>query len=83
MAKKYYRTKLGLINKRYGDQRSSSKKRLMPMPSYSKKWFKDWLIANPLFHKLFDDWMNFIRSLLFDISQKRISSFAELEIRIP
>lgn len=56
-AKNYHLTKDGLITKIYGGQRSGSKKRNYSMPTYTKWELKEWLYSQPLFHKLFENWV--------------------------
>ena len=52
----YRKTKDGLVGKIYGGQRSNSKKRGHPMPTYTREELKDWLCSQELFHKLYDNW---------------------------
>ncbi len=52
----YRRTKDGLISNMYGGQRTRSKQKGYPMPSYTKADLTDWLFAQKLFHHLFHLW---------------------------
>lgn len=54
--REYKRTKRGVISQIYSKQRSKSKEKSYPMPTYSKKQLINWLFAKPLFHKLYDNW---------------------------
>jgi len=54
---KYYRTKKGLVNSMYGGQRTRSRAKKYPLPPYSNDELKDWLFSQPLFHKLYDNWV--------------------------
>jgi len=56
-ATKYSRTIKGVIGTIYRTQKSSSKHRLMPLPSYSKQWLTEWLLNQKLFHKLYNGWV--------------------------
>jgi len=57
LQKSYKKTKNGVVTKMYCAQRSHSKKRGHQMPTYSKKWFNDWILTNPEFHRLYDIWV--------------------------
>ena len=52
----YNRTKKGLVGKIYGNQRSKSRLRGHPLPTYSKQELKEWLYSKPLFHLLYNNW---------------------------
>lgn len=54
----WYRTKKGLISTVYSAQKRKSKSRGMPSPTYSKDELSDWLYSNPLFHALFNNYVN-------------------------
>lgn len=54
---KYRKTKKGVISDIYFGQISSSKHRGHALPTYSKKWFSNWLLNNPEFHRLYDMWV--------------------------
>ncbi len=56
--KKYYRTKGGVIATIYGSQFSSSKHRHHPKPNYTLSEFKNWILDKPLFHVLYDNWLD-------------------------
>lgn len=56
--KEYCRTIPGLITHIYRGQRSSSKKRNMDMPNYSKVEFKNWILKQPNFEALFKSWVD-------------------------
>jgi len=51
------KTKRGVITKLYGAQVSHSKARNVEGPTYTKKWFFDWLTSQPEFHRLFHIWV--------------------------
>ena len=51
------RTKEGVTTKIYGSQVSHSKANGRPLPTYTSKWFRQWLFNNPEFHRLFDMWV--------------------------
>ena len=57
-AKEYYRTKEGLITKIYGTQRGHSRTRSHDMPDYSLIELREWALAQPIFHELFDNWVS-------------------------
>ena len=52
----YNKTKKGLVTRIFSSQRSHSKRRKHPMPSYTKQELKEWLYSQSLFHELFDKW---------------------------
>lgn len=60
-----FKTKDYIINRIYAQQVYNSKKRNHNKPSYTKGQLKQWLIDQPLFHKLFVDWVesNYDRNL--------------------
>ena len=51
------RTKAGKICKIYSKQVQSSKRRNMPLPTYSKDELRDWLMASQEFHHIFNLWI--------------------------
>lgn len=51
------KTKDGVISSIYSGQKSSSIRRGLTPPSYTKKWLKNWLLQNPEFHRLYDMWV--------------------------
>jgi len=51
------RTKKGKICKIYLKQVQSSKKRNMPLPTYSKEELYEWLMASQEFHHIFNLWI--------------------------
>lgn len=59
----YGRTREGLANRLYGQQVSSSKRRLSPRgigkdkPEYSKSEFREWLFSRGNFETLFNNWV--------------------------
>ncbi len=55
-ALKYSRTKKGLISHIYSTQKHSSKIRGHLNPKYSKTWFSEWILAQPLFAELYKNW---------------------------
>ena len=56
--KEHSKTKTGVINTIYRSQKSSSKKRKMPPPSYSYLFLKELLIDDMLFNFLYNRWVN-------------------------
>ena len=50
------KTKKGLVTKIYNQQKSSSKKRGHPMPTYSNKELREWMYSQSIFHELYDRW---------------------------
>lgn len=52
----YERSKEGLVARIYGCQKSPSKRRGHPAPTYSKEELKDWLFSRPQFRILYDNW---------------------------
>ena len=55
---KYYVTKKGVVNTMYYSQRKSSKSRNHPMPKYTHEELPSWLFSLPLFHKLYEKWVD-------------------------
>jgi len=53
----FMKTKEGVILRIYTSQKGSSKKRNMQKPTYTKNWFKKWMMSNPKFHRLYDIWV--------------------------
>ena len=51
------RTKKGMTGVMYDSQRSNSKTRGHPMPTYSKKELREWLYSQELFHHLYNLWV--------------------------
>ncbi len=51
------RTKNGLISKIFSTQISNSKIRNYPLLNYSIRELREWLLGQPLFHKLFNEWV--------------------------
>ncbi len=58
-AQKFAHSKGGVVSHIYNGQKTSSKKRGHPAPSYTKKELKEWLFSQKLFHELFDMWVIF------------------------
>ena len=52
--RKYRRTKDGLINTIYQNQKKASKKRNMGPPQYTQPELKNWLFSQKKFHILFN-----------------------------
>jgi len=52
----YRRTKKGLINQMYSNQKKNSERRKLPEPTYTKDELYDWVMAQPIFHVMFTDW---------------------------
>ena len=57
-SRKYKKTKDGLISQIYGGQKRRSKKRNHHLPSYTMIELREWLYKQPLFHNLYDNWVN-------------------------
>ncbi len=55
-AKEYKKTKFGLILRIYNTQKRNSKKRGHPLPSYTKEELYDWIMAQKLFHHIYNLW---------------------------
>jgi len=53
----YRKTKDGLINSIYDNQKRTSKKRGHQHPTYTKEELKKWLFKQDLFHELYDLWV--------------------------
>jgi hypothetical protein len=53
----YKRTKTGLVSRIYGSQVRSSKDRGHDKPKYSKKDFSEWLLNNPCFENIYQNWV--------------------------
>ena len=51
------KTKYGLLRNIYSEQRHSSRRRCHPMPNYVLKDFRIWALNQPLFHILYDNWV--------------------------
>jgi len=51
------RTKNGLISTIYNHQKSHSKDKNRPVPSYTKEEFKKWILSNPMFDILYSKWV--------------------------
>lgn len=54
----FYRSKNGLIKTIFISQKSSNLKRGYGKIGYSFEWFKNWLLKNSEFNKLFDAWVD-------------------------
>ncbi len=52
------RKKKGVVNSIFKNQRHNSKFREHPAPTYTNKELKQWLYSQPLFHKLYDEWVD-------------------------
>jgi hypothetical protein len=72
--KDYRKSKDGVITQIYHQQRQNSVIRNHPIPSYSKQELYDWLISNPQFHILFDNWIKSGYKKEFAPSCDRVSS---------
>jgi hypothetical protein len=42
----------------YADQKKRSIKRNHPLPDYTKKQFKEWLVSQSNFERIYNDWIN-------------------------
>ncbi len=54
--RKYRKSKIGVIARIFENQISHSQSRKHAAPTYNKQELKEWLYAQPLFHKLYDNW---------------------------
>lgn len=73
------KTVFGLIDKMYWSQCSSSINRNMPRPKYSKQEFIEWIIFNPVFKKLYYDWVNSDYNKMMIPSVDRINDYKGYE----
>ena len=55
---RYYKSKDGVIQTIYDSQKLSSKHRNHTQPTYSKDELYEWLMNNPLFHTLYQEWVD-------------------------
>jgi len=53
----YFKTKGGVITDIYSNEVKSSRERNISPPHYTKKELKLWLLSNPLFHTLYEEWV--------------------------
>jgi len=53
----YHKTKKGLVSRIYRDQRAHSRARQHYAPPYSLDELRKWCFSQPLFHKLYDKWV--------------------------
>ena len=53
---KYNRTEKGLLSSIYDGQKCSSSTRGHNPPSYTKEWLAEWLLNQPGYQELFDNW---------------------------
>lgn len=56
--RKHGRTKKGVVMNIFSTQKRSSKKRSHNPPSYTKQDLREWIFSQPLFHKLYDKWVD-------------------------
>lgn len=54
--RQYKRSKSGVVQAIYDQQKSSSKLRGHHAPTYTKQELKEWLYSQELFHVLYDNW---------------------------
>jgi hypothetical protein len=54
---KYKKTKKGLTAVIYSNQRQNSTTRNMSMPDYTLEELREWVYSQPLFHELYDLWV--------------------------
>ncbi len=52
----YYKTKKGVVDRIYGAQKQTSKKRKHRPPEYTKEDLKDWMFSQTIFHELYGEW---------------------------
>ena len=57
-AQKYAHSKKGVVSHIYSGQKTSSKHRGHQPPTYTKQQLTDWLLGQPLFHTMFDTWVD-------------------------
>jgi hypothetical protein len=53
----FNKTKSGVIVKIYSSQKLTSKRRGYASPDYSKEQLEQWCLSQPIFNKLFDEWV--------------------------
>jgi len=53
-----HRSKFGLVNGMYSQQKFNSKKRGHSSPEYSVKELREWLYENPKYHTLYKNWVD-------------------------
>lgn len=56
--KEYKKSKSGLPKRMYDNQKTNSKRRGMPPPSYSNAELRAWLVSQPLYDDLYENWKN-------------------------
>ena len=71
--KSYSKTKKGLIPKIYSGQLSNSRRRGHVNPSYTLNQLREWAFSQPIFHKLFNKWVE------SDYQKTTIPSFDRLD----
>lgn len=79
-AKKYNRTREGLITAIHSHQVSHSKTRQMDIPTYSKEELKEWILSQPNFEPLYINWvmMGYIRDLIPSVD--RLDDYKSYEL---
>ena len=80
------RTKRGLAFKLHATQRRNSREREHPLPTYSKEELYDWLLKQPNFNQLFEQWVgsNYDRQLVPSCDRVRDEfgySFGNIELK--
>ena len=55
---KYKKTKQGVVNAMYYAQRNMSKGRGHQPPNYTKEELTIWCFSQPIFHDLYNGWVN-------------------------
>jgi len=73
--KKYRRTKKGLITNIYSQQKSSSKKRNHELPNYTKQELKEWMVSQPNFKTLYNNWVKSGYKKVFKPSCDRLNDY--------
>lgn len=53
----YTKSKNGIVSTIYKNQKANSKRREHNPPTYAKQELKDWLFSQPIFHKLYSEWV--------------------------
>lgn len=69
------RTKSGVASRIYGGQKQSSKRKGYPMPTYSKNELLEWLMAQELFHVLYDNWKRLDYQTMYKPSVDRVDDY--------
>ena len=71
----YIRTKKGLLTKIYGQQQENSRVRGHGIPEYSLTELREWAFKQPLFDKLYGDWVSAKFSTMLSPSVDRLDDY--------